>query len=93
MTFSEKFGGEIGPLLGSFLAKASMHLKDKYSDNTFEDWLRAYKEGIQAITAINEASKGDRTVLDALIPGLDYLEKLNKKEPNFSFKDMTEAIK
>jgi len=32
-------------------------------------------------------------LLDALIPGLEYLEKLDKNDPKFSFKDMTKAIK
>jgi len=67
------------------LAKASTNLKSKFDENTFTDWLNAYKQGVDSIKEISEASKGDRTILDALLPGLEYLEKLDKKDPKFSF--------
>jgi len=42
------------------------------------DWAAAYKEGLNVIKEILDADKGDRTILDALIPGLEYMEKLDK---------------
>jgi len=91
-TFADRFGGETGPLLGAFLARAATKLNNELSKNTLADWTAAYKEGLNAIQEILEADKGDRTILDALIPGLEYIERLDKKNTQINLKDLAAAV-
>lgn len=57
-----------------------------------KDWTAAYREGVKVVKDILKADKGDRTILDALIPGLEYLEKLDHKNPSLSLKDLAAAV-
>jgi len=48
-------------------------LKPNAADNTWQDWVNAFNEGLKAMMKIGEAQKGDRTMVDALLCGQDYL--------------------
>ena len=67
--FSDGFGGSSGPLWGVFISQGATMLKPKLSDNTNEDWIKAYNEGLKAMMKVGGAEKGDRTMVDALIYG------------------------
>lgn len=55
-------------------------MKSKVDDNTTADWIAAYSEGLTAMKNIGEAKRGDRTMVDALEAGLEYLQ--NNQEFN-----------
>ena len=73
--FSDGFGGSSGPLWGVFISQGATKLKPKLADNTKEDWINAYNEGLKAMMKVGGAEKGDRTMVDALIFGQEYLAK------------------
>jgi len=65
-TVMEEVGGSMGPLYGIFFEElASKANKEKISAKDFEDMLLAAIEGIQSI---GNAKRGDKTLLDTLIP-------------------------
>ncbi len=67
-------GGASGPLYGTAFMKAAMAVKDKeeISKSDFSDMLKAAIEGIQMR---GKAEKGEKTMLDALIPAYDTYEE------------------
>lgn len=69
----QKIGGTSGAVFGVFLLKVSQSLKGKEQIEP-KDWLEAFKFGIQGVTNLSGAKKGDRTFLDSLIPAVESLE-------------------
>lgn len=92
--FSDGFGGSSGPLWGAFLSQGATKLNAKLADNTAANWAAAYEEGLKAMMNIGEAQAGDRTMVDALAAGMDYLRGLDKADPAaLSLADLAKATR
>jgi dihydroxyacetone kinase len=63
-------GGSSGPFYATALVRAAAALKGIEAPSE-ADWQRAFAAGIEAISDLGGAKRGDRTMLDALIPALD----------------------
>ena len=94
MTLLGKVGGSAGPLYGSFFMKMGAAVKGKEKVN-FNEFYEMFKSGIEAIEARGKAVVGEKTMVDALRPGLDALELGIKegKEPLDAFSDFVKAAK
>lgn len=69
-----KVGGASGPLYGGFFIAMGKSANDKeqVSLNDFIDMLSA---GVESIAKRGKASAGDKTMLDSLLPGIEFLQK------------------
>lgn len=94
MALLGKVGGSAGPLYGSFFIKMAVPAKGKEEVN-FTEFYEMFKAGIEAIESRGKAVVGDKTMVDALRPGLDALarEIENGTEPIEAFKAFMEAAK
>ena len=68
-----KVGGASGPLYGSLLMKMGTDLEDKY-EVTFEEFIQMLDYGIAGVIFRGKAELGDKTMIDALLPGINYLK-------------------
>lgn len=80
MTLLSKVGGASGPLYGSFFIKMGKDVAGK-TEVTFPEFVRMIKNGVDAIQFRGKAEVGDKTMIDALIPGINYLEE-HQDEPD-----------
>lgn len=76
MQFNEATGSTIGILIFSAMRAAGLAVKDKVALN-LEDLQNMLQAAIEAIKKRGKASKGQKTILDSLIPALEYLEEQN----------------
>jgi dihydroxyacetone kinase len=67
-------GGSSGALYGAFFLRAGTELQLLNATNA-RSWLTAFQEGCRAISNIGDARAGDRTMLDALLPFGDSLDR------------------
>ena len=67
-TLMEDIGGSMGPLYGVFFDEMSMACKDTIDAAVFESMLKNALAGIQEI---GNAKRGEKTLLDTLIPGVE----------------------
>jgi phosphoenolpyruvate---glycerone phosphotransferase subunit DhaL len=70
MTLISTVGGASGPLYGTAFLKAASVANGKMELN-LEDVVHMYDEAIQGIIARGKAKKGDKTMLDALLPAFE----------------------
>lgn len=63
-------GGSSGPFYASGLARAAATLREVDRPDA-KDWQNALGAAIEAIVELGGAKRGDRTMLDALMPALD----------------------
>lgn len=73
MILLSKVGGASGPLYGSFFMKMATHTAGK-QEVTFKEFCQMYQDGVEAVQFRGKAEVGDKTMVDALIPGLDVLK-------------------
>ena len=66
-------GGTSGPLYAVFLLRAAESLAEADTAAT-ATWARALRAGCEGINALGGATRGDRTMLDALLPAADALD-------------------
>jgi dihydroxyacetone kinase-like protein len=66
-------GGASGPLYGTVFLKASTYLKGKDSID-LKDFTESLKVAIEGVMQRGKAVKGEKTMLDSLIPALDSLK-------------------
>lgn len=72
-------GGTSGPLSAALFLGMSAHLAKVTSPATPSDWATAFFKGVEAVATIGGASRGDRTMMDALLPAADLLvEKIEQ---------------
>src|SRR5660398_209013 len=72
MTLVSKVGGASGPLYGTlFLRMAGLAPGQRLDGATFAQALRA---GVDGVVARGKAERGDKTMLDALLPACDALD-------------------
>lgn len=87
MTLVSTVGGASGPLYGTAFLKASAVITGKNEINEV-DAVKMFSEAISGIKMRGKAEKGDKTMLDALIPAYEAFKDSIEKE-----KDMIKAIK
>lgn len=73
MILLSKVGGASGPLYGSFFMKMATHIIGK-QEITFKEFCQMYQDGVEAVQMRGKAELNDKTMLDALIPGLAILK-------------------
>ncbi|RKD32589.1 dihydroxyacetone kinase subunit L [Thermohalobacter berrensis] len=74
MTLVSTVGGASGPLYGTAFLKAASVVSDKKEINK-DDIVKMFEEAIMGIKMRGKANKGDKTMLDALIPAYEELKK------------------
>ena len=66
-------GGTSGPLYAAFTLAVAVDLKTADEPLSLTHWARAFAAGCRAISDLGGAQRGDRTMLDALLPAADAL--------------------
>lgn len=74
MTITSRIGGTSGPIWGTAFMRAGTTLRGK---DTIEpaDVVAALRAGIEGIKKRGNSDVGDKTLLDALVPAVDALER------------------
>ena len=66
-------GGASGPLYGTGFIKMGMALKGK-EEITVYDFLDGFRQAIEGIQMRGKATKGEKTMLDAMIPAIEAMQ-------------------
>ena len=66
-------GGASGPLYGTMFLKMGSATAGKM-ELTLDDWVAAVRAGCDGVIMRGKAQPGDKTMVDALMPGLDALQ-------------------
>lgn len=74
MSLLGKVGGASGPLYGSLFMKMGTNVTGK-NEVTFEEFVDMIEQGVQSIETRGKAEVGDKTMIDALRPGIDFLKE------------------
>ncbi len=74
LVLSSRVGGASGPIWGTAFLRAGVALKDS-PDPSADDAVAALRAAIEGIKQRGDSDLGDKTLLDALIPATDRLEK------------------
>lgn len=74
MTIVSAVGGSSGPLYGTAFMKAGMVMAGK-NEMDIDDFLACMKAGIEGVMMRGHASAGEKTMLDAMIPALNAMDK------------------
>ncbi|MBQ6734655.1 MAG: dihydroxyacetone kinase subunit L [Lachnospiraceae bacterium] len=74
MTLVSTVGGASGPLYGTAFMKAGDAVKEK-EEVTAEDFIAMLEAGIGGVQLRGKAEKGEKTMLDAMIPALDAMRE------------------
>jgi phosphoenolpyruvate---glycerone phosphotransferase subunit DhaL len=72
MTLVSTIGGAGGPLYGTLFLQMGTTAAGK-TELTAEDWKAALESGVQGVQMRGKAELGDKTMVDALLPGKDAL--------------------
>jgi dihydroxyacetone kinase len=72
LTLQRSLGGTSGPLYAVFLLRAAQSLRSGDPD-TVATWVEAFRAGCAGIATLGGAARGERTMLDALLPAADAL--------------------
>jgi len=73
MTLISTVGGASGPLYGTAFLRAST-IVDGKMDVEHEDIINMFEQAIEGIKMRGKSDKGDKTILDSLIPAYDALK-------------------
>jgi phosphoenolpyruvate---glycerone phosphotransferase subunit DhaL len=74
MALVSTVGGASGPLYGTLFLQLGTATTGK-AEITPDDWIAAVKAAIQGVQARGKAEPQDKTMLDALLPALEALER------------------
>jgi dihydroxyacetone kinase-like protein len=74
MALISNVGGAAGPLYGTLLLQMGTALAGK-DDIDLATYTEAWRKGIQGVQARGKAQLQDKTMVDALVPGVEALEK------------------
>ena len=66
-------GGASGPLYGTFFMQIGLLAVGKL-ELTLDDWVAALGSGVDGVIRRGKASRGDKTMLDSLLPALEALK-------------------
>nr|WP_244149012.1 dihydroxyacetone kinase subunit DhaL [Streptococcus cuniculi] len=72
MSLLGKVGGASGPLYGSFFLKMGVAAQNKQAVS-FAEFVEMYRAGVTAVQNRGKAELGDKTMIDAMLPAMDYL--------------------
>src|SRR6201987_3515346 len=78
--FAGSAGGTSGPMWGTAFLRAGINSKEKQTIN-LGDLVVMGRAAITGIMTRGNASQGDKTLLDALIPAVDKLEEYARQAP------------
>lgn len=94
MALLSKVGGSAGPLYGSFFMKFGEAAGGKEKVD-FKNFYNMFKSGIEAIEMRGKAVVGEKTMVDALRPGLNSFTKAIEEglEPKEAFEKFVEEAK
>jgi dihydroxyacetone kinase-like protein len=87
MTLVSTVGGASGPLYGTAFIRAGMALSDRY-ELTPAEVVAALEAALEGIMARGKAQRGEKTMVDAIAPGIDVL-----KEAQASGEEFVEAMR
>lgn len=73
MSLLGKVGGASGPLYGSLFMKMGADITGK-NEVTFDEFIGMIENGIVAVETRGKAVVGEKTMVDALRPGIDFLK-------------------
>lgn len=73
MVLVMKVGGASGPLYGSLLMSMGKAMPAEASSR--EDFVASFAEGIEAVKRRGKSDRGEKTMLDVLLPVLEAIEK------------------
>lgn len=76
MTLVSAVGGSAGPLYGTAFLKAGMLMGEK-TEMKLGDFLACMKAAVDGVMARGRAVRGEKTMLDAMIPALESMEQAN----------------
>ena len=89
MILLSKVGGASGPLYGSLFMKMGDDYKGQ-NEVSFDEFVGMLDSGIAAVIFRGKAELGDKTMVDALLPGVNHLkENANQLQPA---ERMSEAV-
>ena len=74
LTMSAKVGGSSGPFWGTAFLRAGITAGDR-TELAPEDLIAMLRAAVEGIMARGNASLGEKTLLDALVPAIDSLEE------------------
>jgi dihydroxyacetone kinase-like protein len=83
MTLVSTVGGASGPLYGTAFIRAGMALADRY-ELTPADVVAALEAALEGIMARGKAQRGEKTMVDAIGPGVDVLKEAQANGEDFS---------
>lgn len=73
MTLVSTVGGASGPLYGTMFMQMGNATAGKM-ELTLDDWIAAVQAGYDGVVMRGKAQPGDKTMVDALLPGLEALQ-------------------
>jgi len=82
MTLVSTVGGASGPLYGTAFIRAGMALADRY-ELTEGEVVAALEAALEGIIARGKANRGDKTMVDAIGPGIDALKEAQANGEDF----------
>jgi dihydroxyacetone kinase-like protein len=74
MTLISTVGGAAGPLYGTLFLQLGSALAGK-DEVELADYAAAWRKGVEGVQARGKAVPGDKTMVDALIPAVEALER------------------
>jgi dihydroxyacetone kinase-like protein len=83
MTLVSTVGGASGPLYGTAFIRAGMALADRYEISEGEV-VAALDAALEGIIARGKANRGDKTMVDAIAPGIDALKEAMASGADFA---------
>lgn len=93
MTLLSKVGGASGPLYGSLFMKMGDDLEGR-QEVTFDEFVLMLDKGVAAVLFRGKAEIGDKTMIDALVPGIEALKNSNQgQEPAKRMQEFIEVMK
>jgi len=82
MTLVSTVGGASGPLYGTAFIRAGMALADRY-ELTPAEVVAALEAALEGIMARGKAQRGEKTMVDAIGPGIDVLKEAQASGEDF----------
>lgn len=82
MTLVSTVGGASGPLYGTAFLRAGMALADRY-ELTPAEVVAALEAALEGIQARGKAQRGEKTMVDAIGPGIDVLKEAQASDEDF----------
>lgn len=78
----EGIGGSMGPLYGSIFGGWAEAIQDKQTLNS-EEFKMMLLQGLHELQEISNAKKGDKCLLDSLLPAIEAFSKANEQDKTF----------